>query len=68
MGADLEVRYNILVADRACSGRVLLNIRYLLTNIHKFYKSLVVRKPVFGFSTRSYTNRAVRSKNMVRGL
>ena len=30
--------------------------------------SLVVRKPVFGVSTRSDTNRAAKSQKMARGL
>ena len=30
--------------------------------------SLVVRKPVFGFPTRSHTNQAVHLQKMVRGL
>ena len=30
--------------------------------------SLVVRKPVFGFPTRSDTNRAVKSQKMTRSL
>ena len=30
--------------------------------------SLVVRKPVFGFPTRSHTNQAVQPQKMARGL
>ena len=36
--------------------------------IQEDYMSLVVRKPVFGISTRSDTNRAVHSQKMAKGL
>ena len=38
--------------------------------LHRLYNkmSLVVRKPVFGFPTRSDTNQAVQSQKMARGL
>ena len=32
------------------------------------YMSLFVKKPAFGFSPRSYTNQAVQSQKMARGL
>ena len=35
---------------------------------YKTNLSLVVRKPVFGFPTRSDTNRAVQLQKMARGL
>ena len=35
---------------------------------HSHHLSLVVRKPVFRFPTRSDTNQAVQSQKMARGL
>ena len=50
------------------SLKILPGLKKLPYMCNRYHLSLVVRKPVFGFQTRSNTNRAVQSQKMARGL
>ena len=56
----------IYIYDHGNSKRTVLSINLIPSLI--LYISRVVRKPVFGFPTRSDTNRSVQSQKMVRAL